>query len=131
MRFPARPEGLAHLHAAFERFFQQSEAEGTAIGSADRVAILTAAGEIAANIVEHACCDLPDAQMSLVLDRHTDRIEVAFEDPGAPYVGPEYREPEWIPQGGRGLMLTRASVDEVEYVRSATTNRWRLVRSTP
>lgn len=130
-RFPARPEGLEELHAAFDTFFAQSERAGRDTLSADRVAILTAAGELAANIVEHACGHLPDAQMSLVLARHSDRIEVAFEDPGTPYEGPSEPEPEYfIPQGGRGLMLIEASVDALEYVRAGGKNRWKIVLTT-
>jgi anti-sigma regulatory factor (Ser/Thr protein kinase) len=131
-RFPARPEGLAQLHAAFDRFF--AAAAAARFHPADRVAIVTAAGELAANIVEHACGHLPDAEMSLVLDGHADRIEVAFEDPGAPYEGSDddrsNARSDGIPQGGMGLSLIRASVDAVEYLRAGDTNRWRIVRRT-
>ncbi len=127
--FAARPEGLADVHAAFDRFFAASEDAGRPIASADRVALLTAAGEIAANIGRHACKDLPDASATLVLSRRGDHVEARFEDPGIPYVE-KIREPDPLPQGGLGLLVARASLDLLEYARNGQTNSWRLVRHT-
>ncbi|MEQ1508467.1 MAG: ATP-binding protein [Myxococcota bacterium] len=129
-RFPARPEGLAELHATFDRFFSQPEVEATGLALDDRLALRTAAGELGANIIVHACGRLPDATMSLELTGHRDRIEIAFEDPGEPYIGPELRVPEVMPAGGMGLAVIQASVDAFEYSRSGGTNRWRIVRTT-
>lgn len=127
--FAARPEGLADVHAAFERFFAASEEAGRPISSADRIALLTAAGEIAANIGRHACKDLPDASATLVLSRRGDHVEARFEDPGIPFVE-KIREPDPLPQGGLGLLVARASLDLLEYARTGQTNSWRLVRHT-
>ena len=131
-RIRARPEGLADLHEAFERFFAQAEDQDSGVPTEDRVAIVTAAGELAANIIEHACKDMPEAEMSLVLRGHHDRIEVGFEDPGDAYTPPPMSdaEIELLPLGGMGMGLIHASVDELEYVRVRGTNQWRLVRKT-
>jgi anti-sigma regulatory factor (Ser/Thr protein kinase) len=129
-RFPARPEGLAEVHAALDRFFDQSEAKVRRIAPADRVAIVTAAGEVAANIVEHACGAVPDAHVQMVVHGHVDHIEVAFEDPGAPYVVPAPSAEDLLPQGGMGLMVAHAAVDTLQYVRAGDRNHWRLVRRT-
>ena len=131
-RIQARPEGLADLHDAFERFFAQAEDQDSGVASEDRVAIVTAAGELAANIIEHACKDMPEAEMSLVLRGHHDRIEVGFEDPGDAYTPPPMSdaEIEQLPLGGMGMGVITASVDELEYVRVRGTNQWRLVRRT-
>jgi anti-sigma regulatory factor (Ser/Thr protein kinase) len=129
-RFPARPEGLAELHAAFERFFAQAERGGGAILGDDKVAILTASAEIAANIVRHACRSRPEAMVDLVLERSAGAVQVTFEDPGEPYVPRAEAAAEALPQRGMGLGVARASLDEFEYSRHGERNQWRLVRKT-
>lgn len=129
-RFPARPEGLAAVHAAFDRFFAAAASAGRPVGDDDRIALLTAAGEIAANIGRHACKDLPDASATLTLSLGGDGVEARFEDPGVPYVEKAPSEPDPLPQGGLGLLVARASLDVLEYARSGHTNCWRLVRHT-
>lgn len=131
VRFCARPEGLTVLHTSLDGFFAQAADDGAAVLPTDQLALRTAAGEIAANIVEHACRHLPDPSMSLLLERYLDRVELTFDDPGTPYVVPEVHDSETIPLGGRGMMLVEASVDTVDYVRSEAGNRWRLVRRAP
>lgn len=128
--FPARPEGLEELHAAFERFFAACDAVDASIRSTDRVAFLSATAEIAANIVEHACGDLPDATVSMVLNRDGDAVEARFEDPGIACVpiAPDPDDP--IPHLGLGIAVARASVDALEYGRIDGINRWRLMRRT-
>lgn len=123
---PARPEGLEDLHTAFDQFFAEAE-----VPPDDQVALLTAAGEVAANIMEHACRDLPDAEMLLELYGRHGGFEVAFTDPGTEFETDDLVGDAVDPaaEGGRGLQLVRASVDEVEYQRTDDTNRWRLVRT--
>jgi anti-sigma regulatory factor (Ser/Thr protein kinase) len=128
-RFPAQPEGLAELHAAFERFFAQAETRGGPVLIDDKVAILTASAEIAANIVRHACRSRPEAMVELVVERSPNAVEVTFEDPGEPYV-PRAEPAEALPQRGMGLGVARASLDEFEYSRLGERNHWRLVRKT-
>jgi serine/threonine-protein kinase RsbW len=127
-RFRAEPEGLLELHAAFDRFFAEADGAGAAVSAHDRMAMLTAAAEIAANIVDHACHGLPDAEVRLVLARRTDSIEASFEDPGVACgeATPDAQNP--IPHMGLGLAVARASVDALEYARDGGTNHWRLVR---
>ncbi|MBA2321069.1 MAG: ATP-binding protein [Deltaproteobacteria bacterium] len=130
-RFSARPESLAELHTAFETFFASAERAGAAIRPVDRVAMVTAASEIAANIVDHACHHLPDAQVSLALQRTGGSIEARFEDPGAPFGEARPKaEGDEIPHMGVGLKVARASLDALEYVREDGHNCWRLVRLT-
>ena len=131
-RFPARAEpGLAELHAAFEVLFQRAESSGVPVASADRVAILTAAGEIGANIVRHACGELPDAEVTLILERGDGLIEARFEDPGQPFVAAAGKPgAAALLPGGLGLAIARLSVEVLEYTREGAGNRWRLVRRT-
>ena len=127
-RMPARPEGLSELHALFDRFFAEAEASGTPIPSEDRVALRTAGGELAANIVEHACKHVPEARVALAVVAFPDRVEVVFEDSGLPYAERGTHALDELPQRGMGLRLVDAAVDTVEYQRSGATNRWCLVR---
>jgi len=130
-RFPARPESLAELHKAFETFFASAERVGAGIRPVDRLAIVTASSEIAANIVDHACHHLPDAHVSLALQRTGGSIEARFEDPGAPFGEARPKaEADEIPHMGVGLKVARASLDALEYAREGGNNCWRLVRLT-
>ncbi len=129
-KFPARAEGLAELHEAFDRFFVAAERAGASISVKDRVAMVTAAAEIAANIVAYACRKIPDAHVLVALCRQRDSIETRFEDPGIPC---EERDPnriDEVPHLGIGITIARASVDTLEYAREDGTNHWRLVRLT-
>lgn len=129
-RFPARPEGLDDLHEALDRFFLAAERAGASVRAGDRVALVTAAGEIAANIVAHACRELPDAEVLVALSRGHDHIEARFEDPGIPCGEPEADRVDPVPHLGIGLNLARLCVDALEYARTFGTNHWRLVRLT-
>jgi anti-sigma regulatory factor (Ser/Thr protein kinase) len=128
-RFPAAAESLPKLHVAFESFFEAAQAAACPVRRADRVPLVTAAGEIAANIIEHACAGLPDGWIQMDLVRHSHDVEVLFEDPGIPYV-PVDKPVDPIPQGGMGLLVAGASLHALEYTRDGSVNRWRLYRQT-
>jgi anti-sigma regulatory factor (Ser/Thr protein kinase) len=130
-RFPARPESLAQLHTAFDGFFELAAASDATVATGDRVAIVTAAGEVAANIVLHACARWPEASIALVIERLADCVQVSFEDPGEPFVAlVKPRVEGEIPQSGMGLPIARLSTHALEYTRGRDMNRWRLVRNT-
>lgn len=133
-RFAARPEGLDELHEALDRFFTESDLAEAPIPFKDRMALLTASGEIAANIVAHACRGLPDAEVLVVLSHGEDYIEARFEDTGIPCGDPEpgreaaRNDGSEVPHLGIGLNLARLCVDGLEYARRGGVNHWRLVR---
>jgi serine/threonine-protein kinase RsbW len=120
-RFEARPAGLAELHTACERFFDAAQTASAPVRRADRVPMITAAAEIAANIILHACVLHPESQVTLTITRLPHTVEMVFEDPGRPYVETT---------AGRGLTVARAAVHSVEYERENGVNRWRLTRQT-
>ena len=120
-RFEARPSGLAELHTACERLFDAAQAAGAPVRRADKFPVVTAAAEIAANIILHACVDTPDSEVVLVLCRTPHTVEVSFEDPGVTFVEAGT---------GHGLTIARASVHTVEYTRTEGINRWLLIRQT-
>jgi serine/threonine-protein kinase RsbW len=126
--FPARPEGLIELHAAFDQFFADSATDGRPIGPQDQMAFLTAAAEVASNIVDHACHHLPDAHVHLALARHSGSMEACFEDRGAAW-GEVVNDPaNPIPHMGLGLTVARACLDQLDYERMGDLNRWTLLK---
>ena len=127
-RVPANGIGVDELHAVFDRLVDASVAAGHPLASEDAVALRTAVGEIVANIVEHACAGLSDAQVSFSLTRYADQVEATFEDPGVPFRPLMPNTLDDLPQGGMGMSVVRGSVDELGYSRVGTMNRWRLVR---
>lgn len=123
VRFTARRESLAELHAAFDRFFVDTREAKAPLRAADRGPLLTAGAEIAANILVHACRDVPDSEIQVTLVRRAHRVEITFEDVGKPYV---YA----ADSSGWGLRLARASVHVLTYQRHGAVNRWHLARET-
>ena len=135
---PALPGGLEALHDALARFWGAVDAAlARPPDSAHRLRLETAVMEVATNIIRHAHPPgAPPGAMHLRLRAHADRIEARFTDrglafrPSEPPPGPEDEpaDPLEIPEGGYGLALVRATVDEVDYERSDEgTNVWRLI----
>ncbi len=81
--------------------------------------------EVLANVIEHA----RPASLRVRLDVHRTpgglSCEAAVEDDGATFVEPSGAPPS--PDGGRGLAICRAALDEFAYHRSTGVNHWRLV----
>ena len=138
---PALPSGLDALHGALTRFWSEVDAVmHHPPDPAQRLRLETAAMEIATNIIRHAHPPgAPQGTMHLRLRAHADRIEILFTDHGLAFHPPEPAarpaeaadEPAdliAIPEGGYGLALMRATVDEVDYERSREgANVWRLL----
>jgi anti-sigma regulatory factor (Ser/Thr protein kinase) len=127
-RFSADGAGVSELHATVDRLLELARSADAPVPEADAIAWRTALAEIAANILRHACSDVVGAMVTLSLTRFSDRVEATFEDPGKPFEAPPTRVVEDMPNGGMGLSVARASVDELAYTRLSDTNRWRLVR---
>ena len=86
---PAEAVHLGDVHTLLERFW--AEDVGPRFPSLDpsiRIAITTAIGEIAANIVRHAYAGESPAAMELRLLLFPDRVEARFTDH-------RYREKGW------------------------------------
>ena len=135
---PALPSGLDALHGALARFWSEVDAVlHHPPDRAQRLRLETAAMEIATNIIRHAHPPgAPQGTMRLRLRAYADRIEILFTDNGLALRPPqpkkrpadEVTDPMEIPEGGYGLALTRATVDEMNYERSPEgTNVWRLL----
>ena len=104
LTIPAVPGELASMRALLRRWLRQAE------GSEEEVAeILTAAGEAAANAIEHGGGHGP-FEVAGVLNG--DEVDLTIRDSGT-----------WRPNspdrgGGRGLVLIRELMDEVEVTRA-------------
>jgi anti-sigma regulatory factor (Ser/Thr protein kinase) len=136
---PATPAQLAEVHIALQKFWVEFErVHGAPPVAGRRAQVETAVGELASNIVRHAygTSAALGGEMTLTLCGYEDRVEGTLLDAGAAYTGPPLAEltmpdalelPE-LPEGGWGLRLTRAAVDELSYTRASGTNCWRFVR---
>jgi serine/threonine-protein kinase RsbW len=150
--FAATAERLADLHAALERFWAAVDRSVPRPPDATwRQTFATAVAEIATNVIRHAypgggAAEHPDA-IRLDLRAYPDRAEATFADRGVAYAAPETpTAPVGMPdtpvagavdpddllalaEGGYGLALARAAVDELDYERSADgINHWRLMK---
>ena len=139
---PATAGQLDAIHAALDRFWAKADTAVTRSPDGEwRARFVTAAGEIAANIVRHAHPPgRPPGPMRLVLRAYPDRVEACFNDQGLAYGfpppsegPPEEGSPESDPlelsESGRGLAIARAFLDELEYRHTEEgTNEWRLMK---
>ena len=107
------PGELASMRALLRRWLRQSEG-----GEEDVAEILVAAGEAAANAIEHGGNDAP-FEVAGALDG--DEVNITVTDRG------RWRDKSPERGGGRGLVLMRELMDEVEVTRSreGTTVRMR------
>lgn len=95
-----------------------------------RIHVDLAAGEIAANIIEHSGGGGPvRLRMEVVLD--DDTVRTTFFDDGhpSPVDLDEVSMPDELSDRGRGLAIAHRVLDELSYRRDGEGNHWTLVRS--
>lgn len=132
------PGGLDALHGGLARFW--AGADGTPGAPPDgrwRLEFGTALAEIVANVLKHAA---PPRPVRVSFDLFADRVEARIDDDGLPYspgpaphrAPPDPDDPLSLPEGGYGLAIARAALDELRYERREDgTNSWRLVKTWP
>jgi serine/threonine-protein kinase RsbW len=116
-------ELLDTVHATLAAFWAEHP-----VPDADRFRFELAAGEVAANIVEHAGAGVT---ASFELAWHDGTVVGTFLDDGAPV--PEglvesAELPDQEAEGGRGLAVARECLDALTHERVEGRNRWVLVR---
>lgn len=126
---------LPRVHEAVHRFWAQTAAAGVRSDAVERAAFHTAVIEVSTNVIRHAYPQDPEGlwTLTLVFDGG-ETVEALVEDAGRPFLGHASRPlarfaagSRDLPEGGYGMALARASVDEMEYVRlPGPRNRWRL-----
>ena len=134
----ATAQDLAAMHTMLDRFWvaiDQAVAEPP--DARWRQLLATALAEIGANIVRHAYpAGTAPGTMHLRLRAYDDRVEALFTDQGVAFVDPAQParplpadDPLALPEGGYGLALARAAVDQLDYARTPDgRNLWRLVK---
>ena len=133
---PAIATRLADLHDALDRFWAAVELVlAHPPDTTWRLQFTTAVAEIAANIVRHAYpAGTTPGSMQIRLRSYTDRVEACLTDRGLAFTPSKVADsprPESVelPEGGLGLAIARASLDQVGYSRTPEgTNHWRLVK---
>ena len=108
LRFPARPEYLR-----LARLAVTGVGERMSFGRSDLADLKLAVTEACSNTVRHAYAPGAPGEIDLELRIEDDRLELVVEDRG---VGIELpvREVEPSVEGGMGLSIIRAVVDELE-----------------
>lgn len=129
--------GIDAVHALLHRLWEGwPGALGPPPDAIWRSAFATAVGEIAANILRHACPPVGAACAPQLAIRATPAgFEAVFTDRGIAFPGPLPAAPPhladtppWdLPEGGLGLRLAHAAVDDLRYDRTGEgENCWRL-----
>ena len=135
----ASSQGLDDLHTTVESFWCACDKTFAPPPQGPwRSAFDTAIGEIGANIVRHACAGLPDIQMRLRLRLKPGMVVACFTDLGRIYQPGSVTDTTSqrhslldLPEGGMGLAIARAALDELYYRRWHNVNIWRLIKTYP
>ena len=124
LRAPVEPASMDRVHEELEELWQQAPD----VGVEDRIRFETAVAEIAGNIVQHS--GGASGHFELELRADAERLEASFRDHGqrVDLDLSTVHLPDELAESGRGLALTLAAVDELEYRREGRINHWRVVR---
>ena len=120
----AVPTELDRVHALLER----AGAEHPELDPTDLMLFETAVIEIANNVVEHG---QPHGEVRWRLELRVgdDAVEAELHDTGREFeVDLDAGMPDFDAEGGRGLPLAHAMLDEIELHRVDDGNHWRMVR---
>lgn len=128
LEFPSTYEDVRALSEAIAVLL----AEARDVDPGDSYNVQLAAHEVCTNQVDHAYGGRTDGliRATLTLAQRPRRLVIELEDTGTPFdpasaVAPDLDEPQ---EGGYGLFLAHALMDEVTYQRKGDKNRWRLVK---
>ncbi|MBP7691111.1 MAG: SpoIIE family protein phosphatase [Anaerolineales bacterium] len=90
------------------------------------------------NLMRHAYAGQPEGKIYGLFTRSAAALTLTTLDTGAPFDparlptgAPRYQTWDELPEGGYGLPLIRAVMDEFTYERRAAYNQWRLSRRLP
>jgi serine/threonine-protein kinase RsbW len=120
----AGPHALAEIVTAFERVWSAHPC----VPAVERMHMELAAGEIGANIVEHAAA-ARQVWMTMDVVVSSEQVQVEFTDDGDS-VGVDLDAvalPDHMAERGRGLALARSVLATLAYRRDSDLNHWILV----
>lgn len=115
--------GLDDVHALLDRFWRECSPGS----EADRLAVEIALAEIAGNVVRHGA----GAPYTVRLARDGIAVVAEVDEPGrrlAADIVDTCALPGDDAEGGRGLALARAAVDDLDYRHDGGTNHWTIRR---
>jgi serine/threonine-protein kinase RsbW len=120
----AVPEQLDAVHA----LLAQAAADHPDLDPTDVMLFETAIIEIANNVVEYGRPE-GEVRWKFTIRVHEDQIEAELDDTGQSFTPERGRAmPGEDAEGGRGLALAEALLDQIEFNRVDDTNHWRMVR---
>jgi serine/threonine-protein kinase RsbW len=106
-------------------------ADTPSISMTDRMRFETALIELTANVIQHADSG-NGVECTLTVETSTEELVATLSDSGEPVnlqlAGREM--PDELSEGGRGIALIQALVDDLSYDREDGLNHWRLRHST-
>lgn len=120
----AVPDQLDAVHA----LLAQAASEHPGLDPTDVMLFETAIIEIANNVVEYG---RPEGAVrwKFTIRVHEDAIEAELDDTGQTFTPAHGKAmPGEDAEGGRGLPLAEALLDQMEFKRMGDTNHWRMVR---
>ncbi|WP_181158441.1 ATP-binding protein [Leucobacter massiliensis] len=120
----AVPEQLDAVHT----LLAQAAGDHPWLDPTDVMLFETAIIEIANNVVEYGRPE-GEVRWKFTIRVHEEEIEAELEDTGQTFTPEHGREmPGEDAEGGRGLALAEAVLDQIEFQRFEDTNHWRMVR---
>jgi len=93
--------------------------------------------ELCSNIIRHGHRNRPSAMLHVGVRGHADRVEVELRDQGPAFIAEPPAMPsvevalEDLPEGGFGLAIVAATMDEFAQRRDGDTNVTRIVKRRP
>jgi serine/threonine-protein kinase RsbW len=126
------PSDLRMLSVA--RAFVEAAAQASGLDRPTVHAVVLATMEAVSNIVRHAHHNRPEAQVQIESRLHPDAFEIALHDEGEPFdiTAVPHLDPEELRDGGRGVFMMRALMDELTcHRRGDRGNILRMVKRRP
>ncbi len=120
----AVPEQLDAVHT----LLAQAAGEHPQLDPMDVMLFETAIIEIANNVVEYGRPE-GEVRWKFTIRVHGDAIEAELDDTGQVFTPAQGKAmPGEDAEGGRGLPIAEALLDQIEFKRMDDTNHWRMVR---
>ncbi|HEY3736404.1 MAG TPA: ATP-binding protein [Jatrophihabitans sp.] len=120
----AVPEQLDAVHA----LLAQAAGEHPQLDPMDVMLFETAIIEIANNVVEYGRPE-GEVRWKFTIRVREDEIEAELDDTGQTFTPEQGKAmPNEDAEGGRGLAIAEALLDQIEFKRMGDTNHWRMVR---
>ncbi len=118
------PDGLEDIHRLLDDVWSAHD-----IPELARLHTDLGAGEIGANIIEHAGGGSP-VRLSMEVELLRDAIHITFTDDGLPALVDlsQTAMPDEMSERGRGLAIASRVLDELSYHRDSDGNHWTLIR---